>query len=122
MRAAAAALVLAFAGPAPAQDAQALFVAISDGNQHAAWLALRRGADPNAKNADGATPLHVAAALGRDGIMKLHGAADSGHPDVVAFLLAAKADAGLKNAAGQTPADLARGRGHADIAAAPGKR
>jgi ankyrin repeat protein len=35
--------------------------------------------------------------------------------EVVVFLIAAKADPAMKNAAGQTPADLARGRGHAEV-------
>ena len=52
----------------------------------------------------------------------LHGAADGGHVEVVAFLLAAKANATAKNAAGLTPVDVARARGHADVVQALAKR
>ena len=141
MRAAAMVLALAFAWPAHAQDAKALFAAISDGNQHSAWLELRRGADPNAKNADGATPLHVAAALGRDGIMKLllerkveleardvdgntplHLAAAHADGETVELLLDGGAKIEARNGFGETPLHLAAESGRIDTARALQRR
>jgi ankyrin repeat protein len=45
----------------------------------------------------------------------LHGAADGGHAEVVAFLLSVKANRDIKNRAGNTAADVARTRGYDEI-------
>ena len=63
---------------------------------------LDAGADPNAKSASGGTPLHTAAFTGDGAILDL--------------LLARGADASIKNAQGKTAADIARERGHSEIA------
>jgi len=65
-------------------------------------LLLERGADPDAFNLDGNTPLH--------------GAAAGGYADTVRLLLQHARGPGLKNLAGKAPADLARERGHEAVA------
>jgi len=93
-----------------------------------------RKAGVNLANKDGEAPLFWSAATGtldaarvlvghgavvnaRDGKgnTALHGAADGGHAEVVAFLLLAKADPAIRNAAGLSAAALARGRGSVEI-------
>jgi len=82
----------------------ALHSAVADGGHREIALALiAAGADPNAKQRHGWTPLH--------------GAAHSGDRAVVEALLAAGADRSLTNDEGRTAADIARERGHADLAA-----
>lgn len=61
---------------------------------------LRDRVDPSAKQRDGTTPLHHAAALA--------------HVDVVEWLVSQGADPAAKDARGRTPADAARGGGAAD--------
>jgi ankyrin repeat protein len=65
-------------------------------------LLLLHGADPNAPQHGGFTPLHQAAAAGR--------------ADLIALLLAQGADPRVRSDAGKTPADLARERGHHEAA------
>lgn len=81
----------------------ALHSAVADGGHREIALALiAAGADPNAKQRHGWTPLH--------------GAAHSGDRAVVAALLAAGADRRLTNDEGRRAADIARERGHAEVA------
>jgi ankyrin repeat protein len=68
-----------------------------------AELLLRHGAEVNAQQEGGYTPLHEAA---------FHGDAD-----LARLLLAHGANAALANADGQTPADLAEKHGHTEVLA-----
>ncbi|MYJ94635.1 MAG: hypothetical protein F4053_03295 [Proteobacteria bacterium] len=97
-----------------------------------AQACLDAGADPNARRADGGTPLASAAVFsgnpavvralldaGADpnvrnshGYTALHGAAMfNGNPAILTVLLEAGADPALKIGSGETPLDLAIGRG-----------
>jgi uncharacterized protein len=81
----------------------ALHSAVADGGDRESALALiRAGADVNAKQRHGWTPLH--------------GAADSGDRETVEALLAAGADPSLTHDDGKTAADVAREKGHDEIA------
>jgi hypothetical protein len=77
----------------------ALGLAVIDREEPVVDLLLRRGADANAGGPEG-TPLHFAALV------------DPGHGRIVERLLAAGADRTRKNAAGQTPLDIARAVRH----------
>jgi ankyrin repeat protein len=64
-------------------------------------LLLERGADADQPDVRGNLPLH--------------GAADSGHEDVVRLLLARTRDPAAKNRDGKSARDLARERGYEEI-------
>jgi ankyrin repeat protein len=82
---------------------QALHAAVASRNAEAVALLLDRGADPNARQQVGYTPLM--------------GAANAGREDLVDLLLRHGADRTLVNDEGKTAADIARERGHAAVAA-----
>lgn len=77
-------------------------LALGGGVEMAALL-LAHGADPNATQVGGYTPIFSAAAANRR--------------DLVEVLLAADANPHLINDSGKTPTDYARERGHAEMAA-----
>ena len=66
--------------------------------------AKKRGLDPNARNLEGATPLHAAAGIGS--------------MEALALLAASGADPRVRDEAGETAADVAARRGHASFAPA----
>ncbi len=79
------------------QAGQDLLLATEGGNLAEMQVFLRRGAEINARNAQGWTPLHVAAA--------------GGDPAVVALLLQHGADVQAQSYIGTTPLDTALSRG-----------
>jgi cytohesin len=114
-----------------------LFEAVGDGNAAKVRELLKRGANPNAKNEHGWTPLHRAAYRGHADVARLllehgadanakskdsffptplHLAAAVGHVDVTKLLLEHGADANAKNKYGYTPLHFAANKGHAEVA------
>ncbi|MCK4294857.1 MAG: ankyrin repeat domain-containing protein, partial [Planctomycetes bacterium] len=77
---------------------KALHQAAADGDIEQVKLLISKGADVNAKDMQGRTPLH--------------GAAFRGHKDVVGLLLAKGADVNAQDRNGRTPVDAALGRGN----------
>ena len=98
---------------------------------------LDAGADPNARNEDGDTPLHIAAwngqteaiaalldagadpnARNEDGDTPLHIAAWNGQTEAIAALLDAGADPNARNEDGDTPLHIAAWNGQTEAIAA----
>ena len=65
---------------------------------------LAAGADPDARNKNGGTPLHMAAG--------------KGHSEAIAALIDAGADPDARNKNGETPLRMAAGKGHSEAIAA----
>lgn len=78
-----------------------LFDAVTAGDRAAVMAQLDAGADPNPFDAEGRTPLMVAARDGRD--------------DLVRLLLEAGADPTLADGVGETPLITAAAHGHAEV-------
>ena len=119
-----AALVLVGCGNSEAN--QALLDAAEFGNVKPAKEAIEDGADVNAKNVDGWSPLHRAASWGHKEIAELliakgadvnakaaggwaplHLAAYKGQNEIVELLIAKGANVNAKNDIGETPLDFA---------------
>jgi tetratricopeptide (TPR) repeat protein len=81
---------------------QALFTAVVNGNVEVVELLLKAGADIEAKDDFGLTPISLAAWRG--------------HTEVVKLLLKARADIEVKDDFGLTPISLAASRGHVEVA------
>lgn len=81
---------------------QPLHAAVAARNSEAAALLLDRGADPNARQQTGYTPLMGAAGAGKD--------------DLVDLLLAHGAVLAVRSDEGKTAADVAREHGHGGLA------
>lgn len=111
-----------------------LYSKVSDVLKDVSKLLIAKGADVNAKNRDGDTPLIEAAkgvnkelvellvasgadvnAKGRDGLTALDNAARQGRTDIVGFLLAKGADIGTSDKAKTTPLHLAAEHGKKDM-------
>jgi ankyrin repeat protein len=88
-------------GCGPSEADRALLKYASSGNIEAAKQAIADGADVNAKDRGGATPLHQAA------FNAFHQAALSGHKETVELLIAKGADVNAKDDKGTTPLDWA---------------
>lgn len=77
---------------------QAIHAAAANGNLTILRQLLEHGADANAHQQSGFTPLHTAA--------------DSNNPDVAKLLIKFGADSTITSDSGQTPVDLAKTKGH----------
>ena len=109
--------------------------AVDLGNWEAAKFLAEQGADVFAVARDGQTPADVVIATGnrdavralfdgksisltdRGGNTALHYAAKAGAKEIISFMLELGASKSAKNNAGETPADVAAGRGYSDAAA-----
>ena len=114
----------------------ALIIASLAGHADVVALLLERGADIEVRNKGGLTALHAAAYAGNLEVVKrlvaggavindrknfyqmspLHGAAEEGHTEVVAFLLTENADVEATERNGYTPLTQAGWRAHWDTA------
>ena len=96
----------AAAGATTNEAVTALHLAASNGNEALAALLMRRGGDPNARDAERWTPLHKAAYRGKGA--------------VAARLIDGGSDAAALTGDGRNAAQLATATGHAELAATLG--
>ena len=122
-------------GPDVDRGAAPLHVASKAGHDSVAAVLIQFGARVDVANADGDTPLHLACSEGRvgaarllldegsahvdtensDGRTALHAAAEKGFDEIVALLLAWKADVNSRDSEQRTPLYLARSHKEVDI-------
>ena len=95
-------MVLVGCGPPKAPDIT-IHDAANDGNIEAVKQHLADGADVNAMNRHGDSPLHLAAQMG--------------HKEIVELLIAKGADVNAKDDDGDTPLDYAHRRVYTEVAA-----
>ena len=115
-------------GAVDAAGASAIHHAVSGGHREACSVLLRRGADPEQRGPDGATPLALAARHGDEALIgllleagakadsaALHAAVARKHTGAALRLIAAGASPIATNAAGRGPACVAARVGSAEI-------
>ena len=122
-------------GPDVDRGAAPLHVASNAGHDSVVAVLIQFGARVDVANADGDTPLHLACSEGRvgaarvlldngsanvdtknsDGRTALHAAAEKGFDEIVALLLAWKADVNSRDSEQRTPLYLARSHKEVDI-------
>jgi ankyrin repeat protein len=114
-----------------------LHLAVEEGKKDVAELLLAKGADVNARDSFGATPLHISATKdiaellltkGADvnakdtegGTTPLHKAVHHGHKDVAELLLAKGADVNARDVSGVTPLHISATKDIAELLLAKG--
>ena len=80
-----------------------LFSAVKAGDARAIDMRLRRGDDVDARNAEGKTPLHLAAEMGNTLIIEW-------------LITEGQANPNVRDAQGRTPMEVAQAAGHAEAA------